>query len=322
MKKFLFLMIFIIVIVAGWSAAWVYAAQRIDAEANSLFASTANTTQQLNCEQFNVLGFPFRFDITCTNLSINSLDSSLNIPEITVTVLVYRPTHALIFAEGPAVMENIFSGSKRQVSWNSLRASVRTNGWSLARVSVEGENIELVDTIVGQTLIASSSQINMHLIDDPDIYDEDKKLQSFGIFATLSDIEVPEIAIASASIQAQATVSAMPDDLRLWTLANISSNWFENQTGIDVLEFEGSDESSSFSILGNLTTTAQAMPNGDFDFTSKNLNTRFKSFLDETGQDVAFGQLNEDGTRYQSYAVRHGVVLAGNLPLLTLAPLR
>jgi len=322
MRKFLFLMIFIIVIVAGWSAVWIYAAQRIDAEAKSLFASTANTQQQVDCEQFNISGFPFRFDITCTNLTINSTDTSLNIPEIKVTVLVYRPTHALVFAEGPAVMENIFSGSKRQLNWNSLRASVRTNGWSLARVSIEGENIELVDTIIGQTLIASSQQINMHLIDDPDIYNEDKKLQSFGIFATLSDIEVPEFSFANASIQAQATVSAMPDDLRLWTLANISSNWFENQTGIDVLKFEGNDESSSFSVLGNLTTTAQSMPNGDFDFTSKNLDTRFSAFLDETGQDVAFGQLSEDGTRYQSYTIRHGVVLIGNLPFLTLAPLR
>jgi len=315
-------MIFIIVIVAGWSAVWIYAAQRINAEAGSLFASTANTQQQVSCEQFSVSGFPFRFDITCTNLTLSSIDTSLKIPEIKVTALVYRPTHALVFAEGPAVMENIFSGSKRQLSWNSLRASVRTNGWSLVRVSIEGENIELVDTLIGQTLIASSQQINLHLIDDPDLYDDEKKLQSFGVFVTLADAGVPEIAIANASAQVQATISAMPDDLRLWTLANISSNWFENQTGIDVLKFEGNDESSSFSILGNLTTTAQAMPNGDFDFTSKNLETRFSAFLDEAAQDVAFGQLSEDGTRYQSYAVRHGVVLAGNLPLLTLAPLR
>ncbi|VAW21766.1 hypothetical protein MNBD_ALPHA11-1650, partial [hydrothermal vent metagenome] len=143
MRKFLFLMIFIIVIVAGWSAVWIYAAQRINAEASSLFANTANTQQQINCEQFSVSGFPFRFDITCTNLTLSSIDTSLKIPEIKVTALVYRPTHALIFAEGPAVMENIFSGSKRQLNWNSLRASVRTNGWSLARVSIEGENIEL-----------------------------------------------------------------------------------------------------------------------------------------------------------------------------------
>jgi len=322
MNRFLFLMIFIILVVAGWSGAWIYGSKRINTEVESYFASTANSAQKVDCEQFVVAGFPFRFDITCTNLSINNQDVRLQIPEIQVSVLAYRPTHALVFAIGPAIIEDSFSGSKRQVNWQGLKASIRTNGWALARISIEGTNIELIDNVLGQTLIASAGQINMHLLDDPDAYDVEKNLAVLGAFATLEEINVPEFSITNASIQAQAMINSMPDDIRLWTLANLAQNWFENQTGIDILKFEGRDESSDFAIIGKLSTTAQAMPNGDFDFTSKNLAERFSPFLDQTSQDVVFGMQSEDGSNYQSYSIRHGVVMAGNLPLISLAPLR
>ncbi len=322
MKRILFLMIFIAVVVAGWSGAWLYAAQRIKSEANAYMASTYDTTRQVDCQQLSVGGFPFRLDVTCTGFSLAINDLNIQIPQLQATALVYRPTHALIFARGPASIRDSFSGSNRQVNWTTLRASVRTNGWSLARISIEAENLQVIDNLLAPITIAASKSINLHLINDPAAFDEKNNLQTLGAFATLEAVEIPEISITDGSVQAQITLSAMPGDIRKWTPANLARNWFENQTGIDVLKFEGSDQASSFSILGNLTTTAQAMPDGNFDFTSKNLDSRFAPLLDQTGIDVIFGNPAEDGSRYQSYTVRHGVVLAGNIPLLTLAPLR
>ena len=322
MKRFSWLLILIILIVGAWTAAWFYAATRLKEEANAFFASTSQAPQQINCAQFSVAGYPFRFDITCKDLSITDMDQTLFIPQIKGSILVYRPTHFLMFATGPANITDSFSGSRRQLNWEDLRASLRTNGWQLARLSIEAQNVELLDLLIGETQIAKVEHFQAHLINVDEESAEHATLAQIAALANIENANAPEFNVTDANIELQAKLSAMPDDLRLWTPANIARIWHQTQTGIELVKLEGNDLVSSFAINGSVTTTAQAMMSGNFDFFSNNFAERFDPFLDQTSQQVVFGLKGEDGSNYQSYSLVHGVLLAGNLPILTFGPMR
>ncbi len=322
MNRFISLIILIFVIVAGWTGAWFYAAKRIKDEARTYIAHSQQSQIKINCENFDVAGYPFRFDVTCTNLTLDNLDLSITLPSFQATVLVYRPTHLLLFANGPARFHDSFSGSRRELKWNSLRASLRTNGWELTRLSLEADQIELVDLLIGETQIAKVEHMESHLLKDEQNISQIPNLINVLALAKIEQVAAPEFQITNAQVLFEASLSALPDDVRLWSPAIIAANWHQNETGIDVTKFEGHDDISSFSIVGSTTTTAQAMASGNFDFSSTNLAQRFEQFMDPTSQQVIFGNQSDDGTRYQSYSLVHGVLLAGNFPILTLGPMR
>lgn len=322
MNRFISLMVFIVIVVLGWTAAWFYAANRLTDEAGTYFVGLSTHLQRFECETFDVDGFPFRFDVTCTNAKLTDSDLELSINEIKATVLVYKPTHVLVFAQGPAQVTDSFTGSKREITWDNLSLSLRTNGWALARFSLEAQNLQLFDTIVTKTLLGSVSHAEFHLVEDTQFYDADARITQISAFAKVQDAFMPEFEINDAKIILEASLAAMPDDLRLWSPAIISKNWFDSQTGLNISKLEGSDARSSFSINGNMTATAQSMPNGNFDFFTQNLAQRFEPFIDPVAIQVVFGSQSEDLNRYQSYSVVHGVVLAGNLPIFTLVPMR
>lgn len=322
MNRFISLIILVFVIVAGWTGAWFYAAKRIKEEAQATFTQTLQSQTQIDCETLNIAGYPFRFDVTCTNLVLTNFDLSITLPSFQATVLVYRPTHILLFANGPASFVDSFSGSRRELRWQNFRASLRTNGWELARLSLEADQMELVDLLIGETQIAKVEHIESHLLKDEGNISHLPDLINLLALAKIKQADAPEFQIANAQIQLEANLSAMPDDLRFWSPSIIAASWHQNETGVDVTKLEGRDDISSFSIIGTLTTTAQAMTSGNFDFFSTELAQRFAQFMDPTSLQVVFGHQSEDGSHYQSYSLVHGVMLAGNFPILTFGPMR
>ncbi|MCF6302940.1 MAG: DUF2125 domain-containing protein [Devosiaceae bacterium] len=322
MNRFILLLIFIIILIAGWTGAWFFAANKLKTEAMSFFSASEQSDQIDNCQKFDVAGFPFRFDVTCTNFSFNQLDMTVSLPELKATVLVYRPTHFLLFAEGPLSIDDSFSGSSREVQWDSLRASLRTSAWTLTRFSLQGENLSLYDNLLGKTLIAATSLFEFHLLDDAGEKTTEANLHQLQALAKIKNATAPEFNINNANLDFEARIADMPDDLRLWTPKTIAHIWNQNQTGVTISKFTGRDELSEFSINGQITTTAQAMLSGNFDFFSTNLSPRFAGILDPNSTQVIFGNQSDDGSFYQSYALVHGVLLAGNLPILTFSPMR
>ena len=322
MNRFLALLIFIVLVVAGWSGAWIFISSQITQRAEAFFLATSNQAQQINCSELDVAGFPFRFDVTCTDLTLSQDDLNISVPEIKATVLVYKPTHALFFANGPVQIIDAFTGSSRQVNWDSLSASIRTNGWSLARISLEGKNIQVNDTIFGNTLIAEIGGFEAHMIEAANLRDDVMQTTMYDVFARLAGANAPEFTINNASVELQALLMHFPNDIRKWSLQTISQNWFEEGTGLAVDKFDGQDEQSSFAISGKLAATAQSMLTGGFDFFSTNLSQRFANVLGDFERDTVFGLLDEDGSHYQSYTFLHGIMMAGNTPILSTRPLR
>ncbi len=322
MNRFFFLLIFIVLIVVGWSGAWIFISSQITDKAEEFFLASKTQNLQLDCAELDVAGFPFRFDVTCTDLTLRQNDLNISIPEIKTTVLVYRPTHGLLFAKGPVQIIDTFTGSSREITWDSLSASVRTNGWTLARASLEAKNIQLNDTIFGRTLVASLEGFEAHIVEDKELRDTQIDTTFYNIFARVTQAEAPEFDVKDGTLEMTALLMDVPRDLKNWSLAALSKNWYEESTGLSIDKLEGSDHKSSISIVGRLSTTAQSMLTGNFDFYSTDLAHRFSNVLNSFELDTVFGLKSEDGSNYQSYSFLHGIVMAGNAPILSTKPPR
>ena len=322
MKRFVNLIVLFIIITAGWTGAWLFASAKIRELVKKEFSALADNPQNLSCSSIDIAGFPFRFDITCTSLTIHDFDRTMNLPELKLTALVYQPTHLLAFARGPARMTDSFTGARKELRWNSLEVSLRTNGWALARFSLQAEGLAFMDTLGGETRIATADLMEIHLLDEESAYDEKNNLARIAIAARLDGLSLSDFDLQEARSTLEARLNQMPDDLRLWQPEIISANWYRSGTGLELVRFEGSDALSSFSVTGNLTTTPQNLLTGNFDFFSKNISDRLEKNLSPTVRQVAFGAKSEDGQNYQSYELVHGVVLAGNVPVATIPPMR
>ncbi len=321
MKPVVVLLSVIIVIIAGWVVAWFAVAGVIKLKASQFMAASANTSRQIQCEKFAVSGFPWRFDVTCANLVISASDISFSLPEITATVLIYRPTGLTVSAFGPAQITDAFSGSARLVRWDNLRLSVRTNGWALKSFFVNADNFELVDNIAGEKLVARVASFSASLVDNPDKYNKAASLAQLSALVRAGKVSLPEFDLTNANLRLAATIDAIADDIRQWSLATIASNWFAGKTGIDLSAFSGADARSEFDLSGRLSANGQARLSGDFALYTKNVAERLVRFIDPTTLQILFGFPNRDNSRFQSYSLRHGVLLAGNLPVLTFSAL-
>src|SRR5438045_8732614 len=67
----LFLMPVLVLIAAlGWGAFWVYAASQVDASVDAWRAREAQSGRVYDCGSRSVAGFPFRFEVTCNDVSV------------------------------------------------------------------------------------------------------------------------------------------------------------------------------------------------------------------------------------------------------------
>jgi len=317
MTRFVVLLMAITVLAGGWIAAWFLAAGAIKNNAEQFMRASLDTSVWVVCEKFDVGGFPLKLEATCTNFRLSANDLALSLPRIKVTAEIYRPTRALVQATGPARITDAFSGSSREVRWDGLRALVVTNGWALERLELEASNLELVDDIVGEKLIVRAKRFETLLTDIPQKYNQADALVQLAALMRAEQIIFPEFELADTELRLEATIDAIPDDLRKWSLQTIAGNWFEFRTGVDLLAFTGRDGFSEFELSGRLSATEQARLSGDFALQTKNVTERLGRLIDPTSLQILFGYPSEDGGRDQSYTLRHGVLLAGNLPILT-----
>ncbi len=322
MPRFIILIAIVVLVVTGWSAAWFYGAGEIRRQVSNQLLASQSFPEKLSCKQLDVAGFPFRYDIACTDAQLIAGDVSLSVPRILATILVYRPTHALIFATGPATYRDAFSGSARKLRWQNLRASVRTNGWALARISLEGDNLELIDTLVGEKPVASANRVELHILDNPDEYDAEGKRAQLNIYSRIESAQVPEFDINNAEITLEGVIESLPDDVRLFSAQNIARNWYNTESGVQIIAFKGKDEQSVFEFNGRISATEQARLTGEFGLQTQNIADRLSDFVDPVALQIMFGFKDESGSYNQSFSVRHGVIMAGNVPVATLPPLR
>ncbi len=317
--RFKFLMALVIVLTIAYSGAWLFGAYTVRTQIERAMADYATEVTSADCADLSVAGFPFRFDVTCSGLEVTEGDVSISLPELKATVLVYRPTHLLWFAEGPASYQDAFTGTRQQLQWEQLRGSARTNGWALARVSVEGEAFSLIDTLLGEREVATLARLEAHALDMPEQWNELTARSEIAVLVDLVGLETADHDISEGSVRLEAEVPGVPDDMRRWTLSTMVANWRDDP--VRLISLRAEDAKSEVDIVGTIGTTNDGHLTGDFDLTTRNVSERLSAFIAPQMLDIFLGQPSDDGSYYRAYSLRDGVLLAGNLPIMVTPPL-
>src|SRR5690606_24817652 len=117
-KRIIILGSVVVGVIVLWSAAWFVLAGMVRQNVEALALADGVTEPRLTCENLDVRGFPFRFDVDCQTARIVSGDVVVEVPGIGASVRVYAPMHVVASAQGPLQVKDSFTGSRNSIAWS------------------------------------------------------------------------------------------------------------------------------------------------------------------------------------------------------------
>ena len=116
----------VVLLAAGWSGVWFYAAGRAQTEFAAWRAKQAAAGRVVSCSREEFAGFPFRFELRCaeTALSLQKARLSFAAKDMLAAVQIYQPTLAIAEFTGPLTITEENQGGVA-LDWALAQASVR-----------------------------------------------------------------------------------------------------------------------------------------------------------------------------------------------------
>jgi hypothetical protein len=118
----------LVVLAAGWSALWYYAANVADRTLAGWVAREAAGGRIYTCGSEGISGFPFRIQTHCTEAAatLNTIQPPLAVAaqDITFTAQVFRPTKLVGDITGPLTIAPAGQPPSLTANWSSARISV------------------------------------------------------------------------------------------------------------------------------------------------------------------------------------------------------
>ncbi len=321
MKKIIALGTAIALMVLAYGGAWLWAAGQATDYVKSLETADGETMPRLRCGQFGIGGFPFGFDVTCTDATIESGDVTVTVAGLKATAQVYRPTHVLAFAQAPVTISDAFTGSSSRVDFESFSASARLDGWRIARVSAIAEAPVLTDTVLDDWMVAKASHVEAHLVDDPEKHDKEKGLASLAQYLKVEGLEAPIWSIANGSAVAEAEITNLPDDVRSYGDADLLRRWQAAGGRYLITKLDGSDNAGSFDVTGTLGLDSAGRAEGQVKLHSSGVVERLEPLFPPEYKGWIVGTQAADGSYSQTLNIQAGVVFSGLVPTGLIPPL-
>lgn len=153
----------VLVLAAGWSGAWFYAADRAGTEIDAWIEREAAQGRVWTCGERELGGFPFRFELICAEPSVNFAgpgDWTLRMKRAHAVAQVWNPNHIIAEFEGPARLSEGTSGRELAAEWSLLQASGVGRDGQPERISVLADDYRLSES---GTALFSAERVEMHL---------------------------------------------------------------------------------------------------------------------------------------------------------------
>ena len=335
LRKFAALLIAIILVVGLWIGGWLWAAGEIRNQVALLAQNDGETNPKITCGTLNVGGFPFRFDVECVDGTLTELDTTVTLAGLRASVLVYNPTHLILSAKAPLTIDDAFSGAQSRIDFATLTASARLIsrdifegftgvGWRIANVSLVGDKVSWNDTVVGDMLRMSTDHLEAHLVDLPEGRDKVAHTASLGAYASLSNLTLPQLGVAAAQSELQATIDQLPDDLMALTSPDAIRQWQARNGKLTLVKWTGTQPSpdEKFEVTGEISLSPTGLANGQLTYTTKGVLDRLlASYQVPPLQVAAFkGMPAADGASTNSLGIADGHVTLAGFPMAELLP--
>jgi hypothetical protein len=170
----------VVVVAAGWTGLWFYAAKRADAELAAWRNREAAAGRVVGCGTQRIAGFPFRIEIRCTDptLTLQASQLTFRLKDLLAAVQIYQPTLLIGEFTGPLTVANDGRPPDIVADWSLAQTSVHGLTSEPDRVSVVLDKPSLARPAspAAQTL-ASAEHLELHarqaprLPQDPPVLD-------------------------------------------------------------------------------------------------------------------------------------------------------
>lgn len=320
-KRIIILGTIVLLVVLAWTAGWYFIAGQVRQQVELLALGDGETAPQLQCAELDIGGFPFRFDIDCRDATVLSADLMISVPAIRASAMVYRPTHVIASAQGPALLSDAFTGLEQAVEWSALDGSLRLDDWRIARLSLAASDVKWSDRLFGDTLIAEAPQLEMHLLDMPEQHDATTRRAALAGYVRAQDVEAPGIALAATNAEVELELTGLIDDIRDWGIVPFLPDWQQAGGSLRVVGIRAGDGSADLSATGQLALDEQGYPTGNIAVDSVGVAERIGPYIEEPWRTLVLGVPGEDGRHKNQLIFANGALSSGLVPIAQLAPL-
>ncbi len=154
-----FMPVVVLLVAVGWSAFWFYASSRIGDQLDGWRAREAQSGRIYDCGKRSVSGFPFRFEVRCSDVSVALVSQAaeqaasqtrLNarLADIVVIAQIYDPKKLIADFTAPFTLAERDEAPSISASWTKGRSSVAGLPDVPQRVSLEFDN-PAIDYVAG-----------------------------------------------------------------------------------------------------------------------------------------------------------------------------
>lgn len=321
MRRIVILGAVVLAVIVVWTAGWFYVANEARKAIVALADSGGTGTPTLTCGNLGIGGYPFRLDITCGPATIAVEDVTATIEEVRASVLVYRLNQVLLFAKGPLLVEDAFSGAQSRLTWASFDSSLRLTDWRIARFSLVVENLNWADTLATEALIANAGHLEVHLIDVPERLDRDSGTAALTLVGRLTGLTAPGLEINAGDTELQAEITAVPDELVRFAEPDALQRWQAAGGAVSLSALRSEDGTNFLEAAGDVNLDSTGRPEGQIVVKSKGVVERFEGAVAPELRPLILGTREADGSYSQTFTMSGGLVLSGLMPAGTLPAL-
>jgi len=160
----------VVVLAAGWTGLWTYAARRADAELVAWRNREAAAGRVVACGTQRIAGFPFRIEINCTDpaLDLQANQLAFRLKDLLAAVQIYQPTLLIAEFTGPLTVASAGRPPDIVADWTLAQTSVHGLPSEPDRISVvlDKPSVARPASPAAQTL-ASAQRLALHIRQAP-----------------------------------------------------------------------------------------------------------------------------------------------------------
>lgn len=132
---------FLLVLFAGYTAAWLYIGSMLKGQAEAALAEANRQGVKAQCEDLAIGGFPLEIGVNCDRVHFDDQQgTTVTAGALRSAAQVFNPFRIVGELDGPATIE-VRNAPALQLSWQSLSASARLATPLPERASVEGSGL-------------------------------------------------------------------------------------------------------------------------------------------------------------------------------------
>lgn len=188
-RRFLILIAVIVLLTAGLSGGWFWAAGKLEAAYDDFAQRIANQGKHLECAQREARGFPFRIGLHCESFSYADPSGGITVSGNSVrsAAQLYRPGHVVGELDPP--YDIALPGLvPLTLGWDNLQSSARVSTESLERFSAVADGLTISANDFGvRDLLGSLSGLQFHARPGPEKPDRDLEVAFSGTQWVIDD---------------------------------------------------------------------------------------------------------------------------------------